>query len=176
MLETIYELFKFLTDVPINFWGWLLPVSAPLLVFCLGPDKKWRLHLSRLLLAVAMTYVLWNLTIHTHHHIERVEYESCQAQFSDGEWQMHEECGNPFIGNGAQKAFALVLGWIPAAAYIGILEAFWRIRHRRKIKEMGKEYKGRWFSNIIIGFAVFLCVIYPLSAGIGLLISIVIPR
>ena len=176
MLEPIAFVFNYLTHIPINFWGWLLLVVAPLLVFCIGPDKKWGLRLSRLLLAVAMTYAFMNLALHTSRAIKWDAYETCQSQFSDGAIQHHEECGEINIADGASNVFYAYFGWIPATAYVGIWEAFWRIRYRRKIKEMGKEYKEKWFSNIIIGFAVFLFVIYPLSAGIGGLIATIAPR
>ena len=176
MSELIYSTFIYFTYVPINFWGWLLPITAPLLVFCIGPDKKWGLRLSRLLLAVAMTYVLMNLALHTSRAIRWDEYEACQSQFSDGALQHHEECGEINIADGASNVFYAYFGWIPAIAFVGILETFWRIRYRRKINEMDKEYKGKWFSNIMIGFAVFLFVIYPLSAGIFGLIATTAPR
>jgi hypothetical protein len=167
MFEPIASVFNYLTHVPLNFWVWLLPVAAPLLVFCIKPDKKWGLRIGRLLLAIGMTYVLMNLALHTGRTIKWNVYEACQSQFSDGAIQRHEECGEINIADGASNVFYAYFGWIPAMAYVGIWEALWRIRHRRKIKEMGKEYKGKWISNIIIGFAIFLFVIYPACMAIA---------
>lgn len=150
MGQSFYQFFMYFTDVPFNVWGCLLPAVAPVLVLATKPENNWKWRVGRLVLAIGITYVLWNLTINTHHHLERIEYDACQAQFSDGDWQMHEECGNPFIGNGAQTAFALLLGWIPASAYVGFWELLWRRKYRHKIKEIGAAYKKSWVSTALI--------------------------
>jgi len=64
-------------------------------------------------------------------------------------------------GDGPQAVYTLGLAWIPAAVHIGLRELLWRIRHRKKTRELGKNCQGRWFSNRKIGF-ISLPLIVPM--------------
>ena len=163
MAETIYSVFEPLIKIPFNIWPWLLLCVAPISVFLFGPESSGRWRIGRLLLTIAAIYALWNLTIHTHQQLEWATYKACQSQFSDGADQHHNECGNPFMGNGAQLTFAAILGWIPAMAYLGLWEWLWRYYHRHRIRQLGNAFKGRWLSNTLVGFGVFLFVLCPVA-------------
>jgi len=162
MEKLAFAVFDYLTDVPVNFRALFLAVTAPILVFSVAPEKPFWMRFLRLVLAVGLTYILINLSLHTGRAIERNSYQKCQSQFSDGVLQNHPECGKINIADGASNIFYLYAGWIPATAYVGIWEFLWRIRSRKKLKELGKNYNGRWFSNITIGFSIFSFIIFPL--------------
>lgn len=157
--------------MPYNFWGWLLLIVVPIFIFSATPNSSQRLRLGRIILAIGLTYILTNLAVHTHYQIKSTAYNTCQSQFPDGAIQHHEECGEINILDGGGSVFYLYLGWIPATAYVGLYELLWRIRYRKQIKVLGTNYKGRWFSNIAIGFFVFLCVVYPITATVGIFIA-----
>jgi len=162
MEKSAFAVFEYMTDIPVNFWAVFLIATAPILVFSIAPPKPQWMRFWRLVFAAGLTYVLLNLSLHTGRAIEWRAYQECQSQFSDGVLQQHEECGKINIADGASNIFYLYAGWIPATAYVGIWEFLWRIRSRKKLKELGKNYKGRWFSNITIGFSIFSFVIFPL--------------
>lgn len=176
MDRSLYQIFEALTALPVNIWLWFLPVIAPLLVFVAKPDHTVWLRSGRLILAISITYVLWNLAINTHHHLEREAYDACQSQFPDGEWRMHEECGNPFMGNGAQVAFALVLGWIPATAYVGIWEFLWRRKYRETIHDLGHQFTGKWLSTMLIVCSVPVWIYAFLLVALIVLLLTVCPE
>ncbi|MGC6471408.1 MAG: hypothetical protein ACON4W_00865, partial [Parvibaculales bacterium] len=58
------------------------------------------------------------------------------------------------------NVMALGFGWAYAGVYVGIWEMVWRIRHYRKIREMGRAFQGRWFSTLTMGFIL----LFPLLA------------
>ena len=173
MHDDIYPIFKFLADLPVtlnspvNFWFWLLFLVAPGLVFFVNVERSRTEHVTRVLCAIGLTYILLNLSLHAQHAFDWRDYEVCQEQsvhkgFANPE--AHEECRHHLMeGDGAKNVFAFVLGWIPAAFYIGIWEIFWRIKHRKKIREMGKNYKGKWLSNItmLLTFIPFIFYFFP---------------
>jgi hypothetical protein len=130
MADGIYRLFETLTQVPFNFWFYLMMLTAPLLVVYTGA----RLRAWKVFLAVGCTYVLINLSLHTSRAIIWRAYEACQSQFSDGAIQHHRECGEINIADGASNVFYLYFGWIPAATYVGIWALLWRWLRRKAIR------------------------------------------
>lgn len=168
MEQQLFNLFQFLSGAEFNFWPYLLLILLPVLVFSVSPEKKASIRIGRLVLAIGLSYIFWNLGMATHHHIEDIEYEACRSKFPDSEWQMPEECGNPFMGNGAQTVFALLLGWVPAAGYVGFWEFLWRRKHRCEIGRIGKQFKGKWFSTTLIVCSV------PIWIYAGLVLILVI--
>lgn len=159
-----------------NYWGWLFLLFIPVLVFSATPDSSLRFRLFRLFFAIVLGYGALNMMLHLSQAVEREAYDACQSQFEDGYRVMHEECGNPFIGNGAQRITYLSFGWVLAAIYIGIWEWYWRVKHRLRIKEMGKAFKGRWLSNILISFTLFGLIIYPVCSLISFFILYLLHR
>lgn len=177
MSDLIFYIFKFLTDVPYNFWGWLLLFTAPILVFIARPESSATLKFIRVIVAIGLTYIFFNLALHTGRTLDWKKYEACLQESPYGEMSVktHELCGHLVdIADGASSLFYVFLGWIPATAYVGIFESIWRFRHRKRIKKMGKSYKGKWFSNIPIGFALFCFVVYPVGALLGGLVILVL--
>jgi len=161
MENLIYPVFKYLTDVPVNFWFWCLLLVAPALVLAANPETSFKIRLLRLILAIGFTYVLINLSLHTSRQIEWKIYEECQSQFDDASLNHHKECGEINIADGASSIFYAFFGWIPATAYVGLWELIWLAKHRKKIREIGKNYEGKWFSLIIfiISIPVWLYVL-----------------
>ncbi|MGC6511157.1 MAG: hypothetical protein ACON4J_00090, partial [Parvibaculales bacterium] len=60
------------------------------------------------------------------------------------------------------NVMALGFGWAYAGVYVGIWEMVWRIRHYRKIREMGRAFQGRWFSTLTMGFVLLPVVVFGL--------------
>ncbi|MDB2414383.1 hypothetical protein N9W34_01265 [Rickettsiales bacterium] len=171
MGDLIYIVFNYLTDVSVNFWFWLLLFTAPVLVFSVKPEVSIKIRFLRLFFAIGFTYILMNLSLHTSRHIEWATYEACQSQFPDGGIQHHAECGEINIADGASNIFYAFFGWIPATVYVGMWELLWVVFYRKKIKNIGINYKGRRLSKIIIAFPIFFLVIFPITAIIGGLIA-----
>lgn len=143
-------------------------LSAPLLVFS---GNKIHARPMRLLLAITLTYIFLNLTLHSYRSARWEVYQACQSQFADGFVQHHPECGKPNIADGASIVFYALLGWIPAAGYVGLWELVRRIRYRKAIKE-SKHLKYKiLFSNgvilfIIPLFAYILLFAYVITAAL----------
>lgn len=148
--QPFFNFLQIFTYVPYNFWFWLLIIAAPILVFSAKPDSNPNWRVNRLLIAIGLTYIFINLSLHTSRQIKWAAYEQCQSQFSDGSIQHHKECGEIDIADGASNIFYLVLGWLPAATYVAIYEFVWRLRYRRTIREQGNTYQAKWASNIVI--------------------------
>ncbi len=174
MHDNIYPIFSFLAhlpvtlNVPINFWLWLMFVVAPGLVFFVSVKRSRISHVARVICAIGLTYVLMNLVRHAKDAFERRDYLACQENsiHPDMSLEMYEECSHHVnIADGASLVFLLLFGWILAAFYVSIWEIIWRIRHRKEIKVMGKEYKGRWFSNMTM-----LLIFLPFIAFFTLLL------
>lgn len=170
MSDLVYLTYKILTEIPYNIWFWFMFAAAPILVFVGKPKHSLNFRFWRLFLAAGCTYVLFNLSLGVSHHHAWQNYNACyeKSQYRDMSPERHDECIHHLDSvNDSAAVFLFLFGWIPATAYAGIFEAIWRFRYRKKIKEMGKSYKGKWFSAITIGFTVFLFVIYPFSVLVG---------
>lgn len=165
----VLAIFDFLTEIPvligvrINFWFILLLVTTPLLIFFVDAERSFLSHVVRVFCAVALTYVLLNLTLHTGRALDRADFLECQEtsvhQFHSTE--MAEECSHHInTADGAANVFYLLFAWIPAIGYASLWEIIWRIRHRKKLERMGKDYKGQWFSNTVMAFILFPFVSY----------------
>lgn len=137
-----------------NYWFWLLIILIPVIVFCVKPEASMWRRMARLLLAIAIGYVLANVALHWGRSQDWKAYQACQSQFEDGDIRHHRECPEIDIGDGASNAFYLLFGWIPAAAYVGFWELIWRRRYRHTIRAMCKTFKGKWASNALIIFSV----------------------
>ena len=168
MSEHVYSVFVFLADAPlatgvrINIWFWLMFATAPTLVFFVSPERPAASHVVRVIFAVGLIYVFLNLSVATSHSFAWADYLVCQENsiHRDMSPEMQIECKHHLENvSGAQNAFALLFGWIPAGIYVGLWEAVWRIWNRRKIIELGHGYKGRIFSNLTM-FAPLCLVLF----------------
>lgn len=164
-MESLDSVFKYLADVSFNFWLPLLFVAAPALLFFVTPQKHPLLRLSRLIVAVILTYGLLSLHFGTEHFIAYRKYKACAAGVGEPNlyYKFNEQC-RYYVDNHNHpaEAFAIFLGWIPAIAYVGFWELLWRLHHRKIIKEMGRGYHGKWFSNLTVVFSIF-CGFYILT-------------
>ena len=176
MAQIIFDIFQFLADVPFNIWPWMLLISTPLLIFSAKPYDSAQRRLWRIIAAIIIGYVLINLTLHTHRAMGWKAYEACQKSsiHRDMSIEMQEECGHHVnIADGASYVFYLVLGWVPAAAYAGFWEFWWRRKYGFIIRPLGKRYKGKWFSTtlIVCSVPVLLFIIYLLLVIIAKFIT-----
>lgn len=151
MEQIIFNVFHFFTDAPYNIWPWLFFSIIPLLIFSAKPRHSTRRRLGRILLATAVGYVLINLTLHTHRALDWKEFARCRMENPMFGENVHPKCkGIVNIADGASNVFYLVLGWVPAAAYAGFWEFWWRRKYRHDIGRLGNAYEGRWFSTALI--------------------------
>jgi len=135
-----------------NYWFWLFIILPPLFVFSVTPETSVKLRVSRLLLAIAIGYVLANVALNWGQAQDWKAYEMCQSQFRDGAIQHHKEC--PVTNSGLNNLFFLYFAWIPTAGYVGFFELIWRWRHRDTIRALGAAFKGKWASNALIIFSI----------------------
>ncbi len=172
MEQLIIAIYKFLSSTPVNFWFWLLWVVPPVLVLCIGPEKSYKLRVGRLILAIGLSYVFLNLSIGTEYDHAWKAYYKCQENSIHREMspEMQAECG-PILEerNDTRALFAFMFGYILTAGYVGFWELIWRIWYRKKIKSLGKKYKGRWLSNTTIGIFLLWMLCF-----LGLVITLII--
>ncbi|MGC6472505.1 MAG: hypothetical protein ACON4W_06485, partial [Parvibaculales bacterium] len=147
----IYEIYKYLTEIPFNIWFWLMVLTPPGLLFSVGPERTLTSHVLRVLAAVALGYVFINLSLGASQHIEFQNYHECQRNSGYPGFdnpKAHRACEHHLSPSGPNNVMALGFGWAYAGVYVGIWEMVWRIRHYRKIREMGRAFQGRWFSTL----------------------------
>jgi hypothetical protein len=100
-----------------------------------------------------------------------LDYEACRnATNRMGSLEMQDKCAYHLVASeGLNNIFYLFIGWIPAGGYAGFFELLWRRKHRETIRKMGKQFKGKWFSNFVVVaaipvwlfmFIIFLAFIY----------------
>lgn len=178
MGQALFDFFQIFTDVPFNFWFYLLLIIAPLLVFSVKPESKLWWRFSRLILAIVCTYILINLTLHTSRALDREDYEACLAPLLKESNrvipspEINSQCQHHIkTGDGASNVFYLVLGWVPSVGYVGFYELIWIIRHRKTIKKLGPKYTGKWFSFSLLimalpGFVYIAIIAFILLAAI----------
>lgn len=153
-----------------NYWLWLFLIFIPILVFAAKPETSPRFCMGRLLLAIVLGYISLNMALYVQHISEQQAYDMCQKQFADGDHVMHAECGTPFIGNAAQKAFYAILGWLLAGAYTGVWEWAWRKKYRHALPLL----KRNWLGTLLIGMAAFCFILYPLCMAVSWLIILIL--
>lgn len=171
----IYEIFKYLTDVPYNFWGWLLLITAPVLVFIVGPEKNFWWRLGKLVVAIGLTYIMINLTLHTKRALDYKDYEECERNSIHRQMsiEMFEECKHHInVNDSASIVFLLIFGVIPATGYVGFCELIWFLKHKSKIKQMGKDYKGNWMSYTTFIFIIPLAIYTLFILVIGIFLRV----
>jgi hypothetical protein len=150
-----------------NYWFWLFFIVIPAIIHGVGP-KSCGLRVGRLMSAVILGYAFANAALHWQAVLDRRAFEECVAgsglPFESRE--AFDACGHHVnIADGAAIVFYLFFGWIPAAAYAGFHELIWRWRHRAVIRGMGRAFKGRLMSNIVI--ALFLVCIAGITFLVG---------
>lgn len=147
----VFAVFDFLTETPVlidirfNFWFVALLVTTPLLIFFVDAERSFLSHVVRVFSAVALTYVLFNLSLHTGRALDRADYLDCQES-SVHRYEsrdMFEECSHHInTADGAANVFYLLFAWIPAIGYASLWEIIWRIRHRKKTGKNGERLRG----------------------------------
>ena len=137
MYDIIILIFMFLVDLPVtlnspvNFWLWLLFLTAPGLLFFVSVESSPASHVARVLAAIGLTYILLILGQHAQRAFNWRDYQVCQEQsvhkgFANP--KAHKECRHHVnTSDGGQLVFALVFGWVLAAFYVGIWEILWWI-------------------------------------------------
>lgn len=163
MAQIIFDVFQLLADVPFNIWPWLLMISTPMLIFSAKPHHSVARRFWRIITAIIIGYVLINLTLHTHRTLDWKELEQCRRENPVFGENIHPKCqGIVNIADGASYVFYLVLGWVPAAAYAGFWEFWWRRKYAFIIRPLGERYKGKWFSTalIVCSLPVWIFIIF----------------
>lgn len=158
-MQAFYNALTPFTNVPFNFWLYLLFVTAPVLAFSAGPERNVWLRSGRLIVAAALTYLLLNLSHQTDQNLIRKAYEQCQSQFPDGWIQHHKECSEINTADGAHNAFLLYLGWIPAMAYVGFWELVWRRRNKSKLKKLELPIRDKILGGSVSCLMIFFFVL-----------------
>ena len=172
MNDTMSAIFDFLSKLPvtlhspINFWFWLMVLVTPGLIFCVPVKRSTLSHITRVLFSIGITYVLINLARYADAAFGWRDYEACQDNSVHPYMspEMYNECGHHVnIADGGSYMLLFSLGWAIAAFYVGLWELIWRVWHRKQIKAMGKQYTGKWFSNLTILF-LFVPFLTPFLA------------
>ena len=89
MFKIVFAIFMFFAELPItlklnfNFWFWILFFVAPVLTFCVGPERSTILHIARVICAVGLTFSLLNLALGTYQSFQWRDYHACLAQTAD---------------------------------------------------------------------------------------------
>jgi hypothetical protein len=152
-MQVLFNIFQFFSNIPYNIWPWLFLLSSPLLIFSAKPHHSVRWRFWRIIIAITIGYILLNFTLHTHRTLEWKAHEKCQHDMLVRGQNPYsfDPCGHLVnIADGASNIFFLVLGWIPAAAYAGFWEFWWRRKYALIISPQGKTYKGKLFSTALI--------------------------
>ncbi|MEM7069126.1 MAG: hypothetical protein AAF478_09600 [Pseudomonadota bacterium] len=168
MNKYIYIVFEKLASYPeytgihFNIWIWLILITSPLLIFRLNVERSILTFFIAIVSAVALTYLLLNLSLHTRQSLNWIDYVNCQKDsiHDDMSPEQQAECGHHVNkADGAQLVFTLLYGWVPAVIYAGFWELVWRIWRRNKIRNAGENYRGRWFSNAVILMGLFFALV-----------------
>lgn len=141
-------------------WFSLIIMSAPALVFSARPRQSFDWQFGRLILASLLVYVFLNLSVHADIGQRWQIYNEC-CQEKD----IVDQCESPANtqpvracpeapNSGPPQTFHLILGWIPAAGYVGLWELLWRVYYYRTIRSMGEQFEMKWISNVLIIFAI----------------------
>ncbi|MGI9399785.1 MAG: hypothetical protein ACR2O0_00910 [Rhizobiaceae bacterium] len=176
MPDINYLIFKTLTHIPFNFWLWSLPLIAPLLIFFVPVERSTISHIARVLSAIALSYIFMQLAVSTWHRQGFEAYQLCYVESGhrDLGQEAHDECSHHLVDGPPFSPELILLGWVPAAFYVGLWEIIWRIRNRKKIVAIGGAYTGRWFSNMTASFVLLPFVVYGLLVVVARLWPLVI--
>jgi hypothetical protein len=147
-------------------WLWAVIIITPYIVSRVKPGERRFLYVGRIFLAIFVGYVLLNVFLHWEHYWKNLAFDLCQRKFSDGAINRHEECGWP-ADSGLDIIFYLFLGWTLSAGYTAFWEILWQIIHKEKIKKLGKNFKGKIISRIIIIFSIPVLLWFLLLIGFG---------
>lgn len=164
-LECILEIFVARDEVyRINYAGWLFVLIIPVATFFSTPYTKSRKRMLIILVAILCGYVLLSVSMLHASAIERYNYKEFQGKFTDDYFRNHAgDTSYSWIQNTINNTSLLLFGWLLTPTYTSICEIIWRIYYWRTIRRMGKQFKGRWFSNLlIIGIFIPWILIYLL--------------
>lgn len=154
-----------------NYWFWTYIVLVPLIIFSATPQtpKWWRV--GRLPFAIAICYLLINFAVNLKWDLR---HEAVNAMPNPTEEDLRWA-----ISDGANLVFTRVLGWIPAATYVGWWELAWRLVYRKILA--GGKLRLR-LSSRTIGFSLIVsllvainCISLGYPRGIRVFFHIILP-
>jgi hypothetical protein len=131
--------------------------TAPLIIFSATPNSSCGWRISRIFIATFIGYVLLNISVEVGNQNGWRDYQNCYnaSRYGIDNYKTYEECKHHLIASeGLNNIFYLFIGWIPAGGYVGFFELWWRIKYRENIRKMGKQFKGKWFSNFVVVAAI----------------------
>ena len=162
MAQILFSLLEYLSEVPAQFWPYLLLIIPPILVFSAKPQGNAWIRAGRLVAAIACFYVMVNAQLHSRHTLRWKAYEQCrsESQHRIDSPEMQEECGHHVYAMGASSVFYLLLGWVPGLVYVGFLELGWRVWHRKAIRALRRRDMGLITSTVTIIGAFAMIFLY----------------
>lgn len=146
-----------------NYWFWIYIFLVPLLVFSARPQTPEWWRVAKLPLAIVLCYLFINLAVNLKWDLI---HESVRAMPYPTEDDLHRA-----TADGANIAFARILGWLPAVTYVGWWELVWRLFYRKKL--IGSKLQMR-ISSWVIGLSLFASLFvailecFPLGYSKGL--------
>lgn len=149
-------------------------VLIPIFVFSASPRSNFWYRLGRLFLAVISCWVLLNVVYHVKDSIDWDNYHECRANSKEriDSPEMQDECGHHInIADGGSIVFLAFIVWIPLTVITGFFELIWRLYYFKTIRQMGKQFSGRWFSNLFILFFILFILLGARSFVLAFLYS-----
>lgn len=132
-----------------NYWFWLYIFLTPVLVFLVKPDASVWLRIFKIIFSIGVCYILINLAVHLKWDFIHKEIRSIPNPTEND----LERAAN----DGANLAFSLIFGWIPATVYVGWWELLWRFLYRKRQKT--SKDKARLLSSIVIIFSLLISLV-----------------
>lgn len=153
----LYSVFDLFIHAWPNFWMVIALLLPPILVFAALPRHRTWWRLGRLLIAVALGTFAINVAAHT--EIHKPVYRDCspvgweQEQPPDERrWSCTYRTREPRDPEHKHPWIAIYYyyGWLLIAGHTALWEFVWRMFHRRRIRAMGSDFRGRGASTIFI--------------------------
>jgi hypothetical protein len=139
-------------------WLWAISIITPYIVSRAQPGERRFLYVGRLFLAIFVGYAFLNIAHYLNCYFSWKIYDKCSVAIEKG---LNVYCKNP-PDCGISYLFYAFLGWIFSGAYTAFWELLWQILHRKEIKKLGKNFKGKIISRIIIIFSIHVWIWFVL--------------
>jgi hypothetical protein len=143
----LFEIFRYLTSIDFNIWGYLYLIGAPVLVFSIKPKSPARRRVLWFSLSILLLYVTYILSTQTERYQDGKLYDKCMEETTEGRYT---KCRKHLPMRSLKNSHKLALLFLHNTIYFAIWVTVWRLYYIKTIKNLGKTYRAKWFDYFLM--------------------------
>ena len=147
----LYDFFRYMTDLEINYWRYLFFLTPPIILFAFKPNPDFEKNLFKIIVVIGLTFIFHVLQTQTT-RIQRGEsYDACNAEMTRTEEVVpYGKCREFLPAPHLMSKHTIVIYVFHSFLFTGFWLFIWRLTYLKTLREIGKKYKFRWIEHLVI--------------------------